>query len=132
MSKPCSGPGMTSPSEVRRNRVKRANYSIFLGVVWIVRLLYQARRGVVLCGPTEEGLDGIASAPSGLIHACFQSRKDINRGKSGDRRHHIRSEVYIDRGRSQDPPHHIRSEVYLNRGTSGDRPHPYSFRSLYK
>ena len=83
--------------------MKRANCSIFLGVVWIVGLLYEARGGVVLCGPTEEGLDGIASAPSGLIHTCHQSRKDINRGESGNRPHHIRSEVYENRGKSPDP-----------------------------
>ncbi len=36
MSKPCSGPGMTSPSEVRRNRVKRP--TIFLRVWKIAKV----------------------------------------------------------------------------------------------
>ncbi len=34
MSKPCYGPGMTSPSEVRRNRVKKG---IFSGIPEAVR-----------------------------------------------------------------------------------------------
>ncbi len=34
MSKPCSGPGMTSPSEVRRNRVKEPRIDPQAYVAW--------------------------------------------------------------------------------------------------